>query len=136
MHTIRKAPGLPIILITLTEPFDFRKEPPMMMEEIHQALGAITGPFWTIYDIRSLTFTVSKIVDGVATIAHPRSTIAKEIEQYGRLALIGKGTFANLAAKTANRFSPGKSYQVFSTPEEAIAYARVHLADTSLSQTS
>ncbi len=128
-HTvISKHSGNRILLITLSDPFDFRNEPIQYMNELHTLLGSVTNTLYLIYDARNLTINIEGIINSVSTFAHPRADFEKQLNTHSRMIFVGTGTFIKLGAKTAGRFAPQKAFPVFDTVDQALDYARAELA--------
>ena len=128
-HTItEKHPKKRIILIATSDPYDFRTETTQIITELQNILGTITETVYMIYDVRNLSINFSSIIDAVSGFARPNSEFAKQLDEHGRMILVGAGTLVNVGAKTAARFSPEKPLLVFKTPEEALAHAQAELA--------
>lgn len=117
-----------IVLITASNPYDFRTETTQILNELQNLLGVLTDTTFVIYDVRGLTINVEGIINSVSGFARPRTEFDQKLDQYGRMILVGTGTFVTIGAKTASRFSPEKPLPVFPTPEEAISYAQAELA--------
>ena len=129
-HTlVSKHPNKRILLITLSDPFDFRKEPPQVMDELRTTLGSVTETTYIIYDVKGLTINISGIIDAVSAFARPDREFDKQLEKYGRMVFVGLGSLVSIGAKTAARFSPGKAFPIFGTLEEAMEYVQTELAN-------
>jgi len=127
-HTFVEKQPKRILVITVSDPFDFRAEPAKIMSQLNSMFEDITEPVYVIYDIRKLSISFSNIIDGVAGFARPGSDFEKKLNKYGRMILVGSGTLITVTAKTAARFSPERPFPVFGTPEEAIEYAKAEIA--------
>lgn len=128
-HTLVGSSENRIVLITLLNPFSARIETAEIMDELMAILGTpLTKEVYTIYDLRRVSFSFSDIVSGVGRgIATRRNEFEKQLDDLGRLVLIGTGPYVTVGATTASRFSPQKPIRVFPTPEEALAYAEGEL---------
>jgi hypothetical protein len=129
-HTITpKDVNKRILLITLSDPYDFRTESTKIMDELHGILGNITDIVYVIYDVTKLSISFSDIIDGVSSgFARPRNDADKQLNKYSRMILVGASTLITVGAKTAARFSPERPFPVFKTVEEALDYVQTDLA--------
>ena len=134
MYRIIKEPDVQIVLITVADPNDFKKTPPEIEAKIIDALGGdVSEPFFAIYDVRELSLDFANILDWVSG-ARRKGAIETIITRYGHAIIVGEGPPVKVGAKIAQHLSLRKNFQVFSTTEEALAYARTKLVELSSSE--
>ncbi|MBN1311582.1 MAG: hypothetical protein JXB30_09195 [Anaerolineae bacterium] len=117
-----------ILLITVSDPFDFGTEPAQIRRELHTILGDITHTIYLIYDMKCLTVGFSDLISEAATLNQPQNEFEEQLQKHGRMILIGSGTPITITAKTVAQLIPHKPIHVFETPEEALEHAHAELA--------
>jgi len=119
----------PILLIKLSDPFDFREGPPAVRAEMLDMLGEVSGPFFTIFDIRELSIALSDLITLLTNSAYPQADPTRIFQKYGRMCIVGRNPLLTLSVESANRFLPSSGVtRAFDTLEAALEYARAELA--------
>lgn len=127
-HSVQEKQGKRILLVTASDPFDFRVEQTQLMDELHALLGEVKDTTYIIYDVRHLDLNFGSIVSGVSGFTRPQTEFDKQLGQHARMLLVGSSTLITVAAKTVARILPNKPTLIFDTPEEAFTYAQAELA--------
>lgn len=128
-YTITQVGDEHILIIKLSDPFDFRKEPPAIRVEILNIVGKAPGLFFSIFDVHELRISLDDIMDGLANAAYPQGDPTGVFQKYGRLSLVGANPLIRLVVESANRFVPSSGVtRAFNTIGEALEYARVQIA--------
>jgi hypothetical protein len=128
-HVITQIGAEPILLVKVSDPFDFYEELPAIRSELLRIFSDASKIFFAIYDIREITISFNDIMTVLAIAAYPLADESGLLQKYGRICIVGTGPLIALCVELADRFlAASGSTRAFSTPEEALAYAREQLA--------
>jgi hypothetical protein len=71
--SVRKLPNEPILVLVLTDPFDYRREPPAVYERVGELIGNLPGSIYWITDLTGLTLSFRNYIALRAASYVPRS---------------------------------------------------------------
>lgn len=129
-YTITRQGDAPILLVEISDPFDFRTDQPTIRAKIFTLFNDITRPFFVIYDIRDLSVTFNDVVAALADTIYTRDDTQGIFQKYGRILVVGSGPLISLGIESTNRFlSSGGQARAFDTLKEALEYARLQVVD-------
>lgn len=127
-HTIRRLPGVPIIVITYKEPFDYTM---LNFETIFKEVGkqaeGIEGTIYNINDASGLKLNFSTVVKALTNALFRPMSVYPGGERTVTV-VVGKGMLFDIAQKAAGRKQHGElAMLVFETLEEALEDIRNRL---------
>jgi len=117
-----------ILLITVSEPFDYSTETAQIRADLHAILGDIAHTIYLIYDISQVSFSFSDLVSEMAAFAQSESDFEKQLLEHSRMILVGVSTLVMIVARTIAQVAPSKPTRAFETVEEALKHAEAELA--------
>lgn len=123
---VEQIPGEPIVVTTVTEPFDPRQDIATTFAEITQLRLAIQGDVVLILDLRGARTNFSQMVAALAQAADGiRAGRAAGIDRPPITIFVGSGILADFASKAmGQRQYGGVKGHLCATQDEAIALAR------------
>ncbi len=123
--TIEKLPDQPVIVITVTEPFDHFKELPAGFRKFQELAASVQGTIYRIIDVTGWRVPFNAVVDGLA--ADTRGGAATDPRV--RTVLVGSGEMVELGVKAVKqRQYGGREMALFASMDEALAYVNAELA--------
>lgn len=124
-YTVTPQGDDPILLVEMSDPFDFRKDPRAIRAKILDVFGSSGRPFFIIYDLRKLPITFNDVVTAVTDAVNVKESKYEIFQDYGRMSLVGAGPLITLTVRISSRFVPTSGeIRAFDTVEEALEYAR------------
>jgi hypothetical protein len=127
--TIEKLPGEPIIMVAITDPFDYQRGPSAIFDKVGQEIGNFPGSLYWITDLTrlSLNFRNWITMRAAAYISHPHSV---ESGRMHPLYVSNRGLICGGVALENMRRAKFDLplIRLFSTLEEALEYARQNIS--------
>lgn len=121
----------PILLVTASDPYDFRSDSAAVRAEICAAFGGSGKPFVVIYDIRALSFTFNDMVVALADTIYSQDDSKGIFQKYGMALFVSAGPLISLVIESFNRLLSARGRaRAFTTLTEALDYARTHVNGT------
>jgi hypothetical protein len=89
-YTITPQGNDPILLVKITDPFDFRTGPSAIRARLLNIFSDIARPFLVIYDIRGFSITFNDVVMALADTIYAQDDTKGIFQKYGRILLLGQ----------------------------------------------
>ncbi len=123
-YQIKPQADEPIIIVSMSDPFDFIEDVRPMIEQIAVAATPFTGNYYVIYEFPNLTVTFS---DVVMTLAQQSSKLPGSISDPRVRALaVAPPDMMEFAVKSLEQTQYGKlRMEILPSMEEALEYARL-----------
>jgi hypothetical protein len=126
-YTLDLLPGEPILYTTLSADFDLVEDLPCYAREILSVLDSLAEPVYYIGDIRALNASPIDIIRGANLVARGNAAYLRHPNMKISIGVID-GVLMEAAARGLNSEAFGFVRVVmFTTPEEALAYARAQI---------
>lgn len=122
-YRVERVKDAPIILVTYHGPRNEKEEVPAMCREVDAQIRPDESKVFCIHDVSALAIDFSAFASGLAMSKSklPGSSNDSRIQSI----LVGSGVLWEIASKTARHIQgEGGEAPLFSTVEEALAYAR------------
>jgi hypothetical protein len=65
-HNVMPVDDTPILMVTMTNPYDYYREPQQLFAEIHALTDQMAGRIFVIYDCRSFELTFDDVINKMA----------------------------------------------------------------------
>lgn len=123
-YQIHPQAGEPIIIVRMTDPFDFLDDLRPMIEDIAASASSYPGNYYVIYEFPNLTVTFS---DVVMTLAQQSSKLPGSLSDPRCKAIaVAPPDMMEFAVKSLEQTQYGKlRMEILPTTEEAMEYARL-----------
>jgi len=135
-YEIKRLEDENIVIITYSEPFDYRQDFDLIKDSIALQADNIKGPLVDIHDARNLNIDFSKLVSALAGALLNRKKNYPHLTRTTTMG-VGEGTLFDLAKKAAAQDQyGGRNILLFNTNEEAIEMARKMLNEATITDNS
>lgn len=123
-YRIQPQAGEPIIVVSMSDPFDFVDDVRPMIEQIAAAAASFPGRYYVIYEFPNLTVTFS---DVVMTLAEQSSKMPGSVSDPRVKAIaVAPPDMMEFAVKSLEQTQYGKlRMEILPSMEEALEYARL-----------
>lgn len=123
---VEMLPDEPIVLVSVTEPFDLKADIHAFVDDLLSALDRASQPVYEVMDVRALKLSFSTIVDALALTT--RSDSVKRIDKHPKLKawiIVLDNDLLRIGANALGQDQyGGKAVPIFPTLEQALDYAR------------
>lgn len=122
---VEQIPNQPIIVVTVTEPFDPFKEMPVSTRQFQELTASIQGTIYRIVNVTRLKMLFNDLVNVLAADTRGGAGADPRV----RTVIVGSGEMVELGVKAMKQQQYGaKETPMFASMDEALAYVNAELA--------
>ncbi len=122
---VEQIPNQPIIVVTVTEPFDPLKEMPVSNRQFSEIAATIQGTLYRIVEITRLKIGFNDLVNVLAVDTRSGPGADPRV----RTVIVGSGEMVELGVKAMKQRQYGaKETPMFASLDEALTYVNAELA--------
>jgi hypothetical protein len=125
--TIEKLADEPIVLVTLSNPFDVKEDVPLFAHQLQAVFDSEAGPLWDVTDVRDLSIAFGDMVSGMAMITRGELGVLRHAKVC-RFAIVASSNLILIAAKALGQQQYGAiPVTVCESLDEAFATVRAEI---------
>src|SRR5512140_3442202 len=118
---IQRLAGQPIIVTTVTDPFDVYKELPLAEKRFREMADTIEGTVYRVIDISQWNIKFTDLVQGLAFDTREDGGLSRNARVH--TVIVGSSLMARIGAEAAKQRQYGEVDQpIFGSMDEALAY--------------